>query len=93
MSDHKITKICIVFDVSAHDNGDPSLDDILDPGPCLIPLIFDILLCFCNDKIGIVADMKQTFFANKYSKETSRLPFALFGLKNSTLMKISFCIL
>ena len=74
MSDQEITKICIVFDVSAHDNGDPSLDDILDPGPCLIPLIFDILLCFCNDKIGIVADMKQTFLQINIAKKHEDYP-------------------
>ena len=42
----RTAKICIVFDTSAHINGEPCLNDILDPGPCLILLIFDILLRF-----------------------------------------------
>ena len=31
-----------------------SLDDILDPGPCLLPYIFDILIRFRLGKVGIV---------------------------------------
>ena len=63
-----------MFDASAHVNGEPCLNDILEPGPCLIPLILDILLRFRTGKFGLVADMKQAFLANKYNRGTSRLP-------------------
>ena len=45
-SGRETTKIRIVFHASAHVNGEPCLNNILDPGQCLIPLIFDILLRF-----------------------------------------------
>ena len=38
-----------------------SLNDMLDPGPCLLPCIFDILVRFRLGKIGIVADIKKVF--------------------------------
>ena len=34
---------------------------MLDPGPCLLPNIFDILVRFRLEKIGIVADIKKAF--------------------------------
>ena len=41
------TKTCIVFDASAKsDKNEPSLNEILYSGPCLLPLSEDILLRF-----------------------------------------------
>ena len=68
-SDRETTKIRIVFDASAHVNGEPCLNDILDPEPSLIPLIFDILLRFRSGKIGLVADMKQAFLQINIAEE------------------------
>ena len=34
---------------------------MLDPGPCLLPRLFDILVRFRLGKIGIVADIKKAF--------------------------------
>ena len=73
-SDLETTKICIEFDASAHVNGKPCVNDIFEPGPCLIPLILDILLRFRTGKFGLVVDIKQAFLINKYSRGTSRLP-------------------
>ena len=42
---------------------------ILEPGPSLIPLIFDILLRFRTGKIMLIADMKQAFLQINISKE------------------------
>ena len=67
--DRETTKIRIVFDASAHVNGEPCLNDILDPGPCSIPLIFDILLRFRTGKIGLVADMKQALLQINIAEE------------------------
>ena len=63
------TKVHIVFDTSAHVKNEPCLNDILDPGPSLIPLIFDILLRFSTGKISLIADMKQAFLQINISKE------------------------
>ena len=45
IDDKTTTKIRIVFDASARDNG-PSLNDYLYMGPHLTPLLYDILLRF-----------------------------------------------
>ena len=61
-SDRETTKTRIVFDVSARsDKNKPSLNDILYSGPCLLPLIEDILLQFRLGRIAVVADIQQDF--------------------------------
>ena len=60
--DRKTTKTRIVFDASAKsDKNEPSLNDILYSGPCLFPLIEDILLQFRLGRIAVVADIQQAF--------------------------------
>ena len=77
-----------MFDASAHVNDEPCLNDILDPRPCLIPLIFDIILRFRTGKIGLVAHMKQAFLQiNIAEKHRDYLYYVLFGIKNSTFTK------
>ena len=58
--DKSTTKIRAVFDASCSVNG-VSLNDCLYPGPNLLAKIFDILLRFRVNKIGILADIKQAF--------------------------------
>ena len=58
--DRVTTKIRPVFDASCSVNG-VSLNDCLYPGPNLLAKIFDILLRFRMNKIGILADIKQAF--------------------------------
>ena len=55
------TNVRIVFDGSAHSRNEPSINNALYSGPCLLPLTFDILIRFHTGKIGIVADVKQAF--------------------------------
>ena len=57
--ERETTKTRIVFDASAKYQNGKSLNDMLDPGPCLLPNIFDILVRFRLEKIGIVADIKK----------------------------------
>ena len=59
--DRETTKVCIVFDASAKYKNELSLNEVLDPGPCLLPHIFDILLRFRLGKIAMVSDIKQAF--------------------------------
>ena len=55
------TKVRIVFDAAAHVDNEPSLNDVLYSGPCMLPLLHDILIRFQIGKIGIVADVQQAF--------------------------------
>ena len=55
------TKVRIVFDASSKVRDEPSLNDCLYSGPCLLPAIYDILLRFRLGKIGLVSDIKQAF--------------------------------
>ena len=51
-----------MFNVSAKsDKNEPSLNDILYSGPCLLPLVEDIPLRFWLGRIAVVADIQQTF--------------------------------
>ena len=59
--DKKTTKIRAVFDASCASNGPSSSNDCLYAGPNLLAKIFDILLRFQLDYIGILADIKQVF--------------------------------
>jgi hypothetical protein len=59
-NDKDTTKIRAVFDASCKVNG-PSLNECLYSGPNLIAKIFDILLRFRLNKIGVLADIKQAF--------------------------------
>ena len=62
MTDRETTKTRMVFDASAEiDKNEPSLNDILFRGPCLLPLIEDILLRVRLGRIAIVADIQQAF--------------------------------
>ena len=55
------TKTCIVFDTSSKIGNNFSLNDCLHSGPCILPLIFDILLRFRIGDVALVADIKQAF--------------------------------
>ena len=59
--ERETTKTQTAFDASAKYQDVKALTDILDPGPCLLPSIFDILVRFWLGKIGIVADIKKAF--------------------------------
>ena len=60
--DRDTTKLRIVFDGSAKtDLKLFSLNDCLEKGPNLTPLIFDVLLKFREHKIGITADIEKAF--------------------------------
>ena len=51
------TKLRTVFDASAHVSNEPSLNDVLYSGPCMLPLLHDISIRFRIGKIGVVADV------------------------------------
>ena len=54
-------KVRVVFDASVDVNNEPSLNEVLYSGPCMLPLLHDILIRFRIGKIGIVVDVQQAF--------------------------------
>ena len=61
-SKKETSKIRIVFDGSSYLKNELSINEFLGPGPCLLPLLYDVLLRFRLGSIGIIADIRQAFF-------------------------------
>ena len=59
--DRETTKLCIVHDASAKSEGGLSLNDALEKGPNLLPLLWGILLRFRIGKFGVVGDHEKAF--------------------------------
>ena len=59
--DRETTKLRIVHDASAKSEGGLSLNDALEKGPNLLPLLWGILLRFRIGKVGIVGDLEKAF--------------------------------
>ncbi len=55
------TKVRAVFDASARTTNGVSLNDILEAGPNLYPLLPDILIRFRSHRIGLSADISKMF--------------------------------
>lgn len=66
--DKETTKIRAVFDASCKVNG-PSLNESLYAGPNLIAKIFNILVRFRCNYIGLLADIKQAFLNIEIAQE------------------------
>ena len=66
--DKDTTKIRAVFDASCSHNG-PSLNNCLYPGPNLLSKIFDVLLRFRLNAVGVIADIKQAFLNIEVDKK------------------------
>ena len=58
---HGKTKWRLVFDTSSHETNTPSLNEILEIGPNLLPEIFVILLIFRLHFAAIISDITQAF--------------------------------
>ena len=58
--DHSSTKLRVVFDASSKTVGS-SLNDTLYKGPYLTPLLFDVLLRFQFNPVGIIADIEKAY--------------------------------
>ena len=60
--DAATTKVRIVYDASAKSHKSAvALNDCLEAGPSLNPLLFDILLRFREQRVAIVADIEKAF--------------------------------
>ncbi|GFW43001.1 integrase catalytic domain-containing protein [Trichonephila clavipes] len=60
-SDKTTSHIRIVFDGSAHEDGQSSLNQSLYTGPNLHPNILELLLCFRKSHVAFTADVKLAF--------------------------------
>ncbi|GFU88216.1 integrase catalytic domain-containing protein [Trichonephila clavipes] len=60
-SDKTTSRIRIVFDGSAHENGQSSLNQSLYTGPNLHPNILELILCFRKSPVAFTADVKSAF--------------------------------
>ena len=86
-SDRETAKIRAVFDAFCS-NSDPSLNDCLYSGPNLLGKIFDILLRFRLNYIGILADIQQAFRNIEISTEhTDFFRFLWYDLPNTDVEK------
>ena len=59
--DRETTKLRIVHDASVKSERGLSLNDALEKGPNLLPLLWGILLRFRIGKVGIVGDLEKAF--------------------------------
>ena len=59
--DKETTKVRAVFDTSAKLKANPSLNDYLQKGPQLTPLIVDIFFLFRCFGVALTADIEKTF--------------------------------
>ena len=60
--DRETTKLQIVFDATSKTKNGLSLNDSLQTGTCLLPLLNDILIRFRIGKYGLVADIFANLF-------------------------------
>nr|XP_047144811.1 uncharacterized protein LOC100214846 [Hydra vulgaris] len=82
------TKLRIVFDASSNS---PLLNDCLEKGPCLLPMLIDILIRFGTYKIAVASDIKKAFLniaVNKNDRDFLR--FLWFDKVNNSNPKISY---
>lgn len=59
--DRETTKLRIVHDASAKSEGRLSLNNALEKGPNLPPLLWGVLLRFRVNKVGVVGDLEKAF--------------------------------
>ena len=58
--DKDTTKLRVVFDASAKKDG-PSLNECLNAGPALLPMLVDILMRFRLNKVVLLGDIEKAF--------------------------------
>ena len=92
--DKASTKVRIVYDASAKNKG-PSLNESLYKGPCLTPLLFDVLLRFRAHDIALTADIEKAYLQISVTEgERDYLHFLWFDniyKENPDIIKYRFC--
>ena len=91
--DKASTKVRIVYDASAKNKG-PSLNESLYKGPCLTPLLFDVLLRFRAHDIALTAVQRKLTYKFLLLKVRDYLCFLWFDniyKENPDIIKYQFC--
>ena len=70
--DRETTKTHIIFNGSLRNGNEPSLTSVLYTGPCLLPNLYEILVCFRFGIISVVSDIKQAFLQIKITPKLHR---------------------
>jgi hypothetical protein len=63
----------IVFDASSSEGNNPSLNDVLEMGPNLLPEVVATLICFRERPVAMVGDIQQAFLQLSLEKEDREL--------------------
>ena len=72
--DKSTSRVCITYDTSSKPTSDsPSLNDVLYPGPPLIPAIIDILIRFLWHNIGFTSNVEKAFLNTEIAEENGDL--------------------
>ena len=94
--DKETRKIRIVYDCSAKSQSqEHSLNDCLETGPNFIPKLFDVLVKFRDNPVGLIADIEKAFLMVGVRKEDrDMLRFLWFKNPENTypeLVQMRFC--
>ena len=89
------TKLRIVFDPSAKISDQVSLNNVLYKGPCLTPLLYDVLLRFRAHPVAMIADVEKAYLQINVAEKHRDFfrciwykdPFA----EDSEIRKLRFC--
>ncbi|CAD5225236.1 unnamed protein product [Bursaphelenchus xylophilus] len=93
LADSGATKMRIVFDGSAHEIDEPSLNDLLFRGPVLLPSLQGVLIRFLFSKIAIISDIEKAFLQVGVQEEERDTLRFLFGDSPSEILSNRFCLL
>ena len=89
------TKLRIVFDASAKMSDQVSLNDVLYKGPCLTPLLFNMLLRFRVFPVAIIGDIEKAYLqisvAEKHRDFLRCVWYKDVSNKNPEILKFRFC--
>ena len=69
------SKVRIVFDGSSKYKGEPSINELLEARPCLLPLLYDSHLRFHLGPFVITEDIRPAFLQIPVAKEPNFLHF------------------
>ena len=66
------TKLRVVFNASASQKGDFSLNDVIEPGPSLLPNLPGLLMRLREYRCAVQADIRKVFFMTSVKEEDCR---------------------
>ena len=83
--DSTSTKVRVVFNASASSAGKPSLNDVIHPGPSLLPQLTALFLRFREFPAAVQADIRKAFFMIGVREEDRRFLRFLWPNENGVM--------